>query len=57
MAAARTFRVLPGFNLTLGYTLGYMSLLILIPFIVLGLQALQRRRRPGFQQPGGIAGV
>lgn len=33
------------------------SLLILIPFIVLGLQALQRRRRPGFQQPGGIAGV
>jgi hypothetical protein len=23
MAAARTFRVLPGFNLTLGYTLGY----------------------------------
>jgi hypothetical protein len=27
MAAARTFRVLPGFNLTLGYTLGYMSLI------------------------------
>jgi sulfate/thiosulfate transport system permease protein len=31
MAATRTFRVLPGFNLTLGYTLGYLSLLILIP--------------------------
>ena len=29
--ATRTFRVLPGFNLTLGYTLGYLSLIVLIP--------------------------
>lgn len=31
MEAARTFRVLPGFHLTLGYTLAYLSLLVLIP--------------------------
>ncbi|MDT3670348.1 MAG: sulfate ABC transporter permease subunit CysT [Aromatoleum sp.] len=31
MAAARTLRVLPGFHLTLGYTLAYLSLLVLIP--------------------------
>jgi len=31
MATGKTFRVLPGFNLTLGYTLGYLSLLVLIP--------------------------
>lgn len=29
--ATRTFRVLPGFNLTLGYTLVYLSLIVLIP--------------------------
>ena len=31
MSSARTFRVLPGFNLTLGYTLAYLSLIILVP--------------------------
>jgi sulfate/thiosulfate transport system permease protein len=30
-AATRSFRVLPGFNLTLGYTLVYLSLIVLIP--------------------------
>ena len=41
MAAARTFRVLPGFNLTLGYTLGYMSLLILIPLAAVFLKTTE----------------
>ena len=31
MAATRTFRVLPGFRLTLGYTLAYLSLIVLLP--------------------------
>ncbi|MDY0011893.1 MAG: sulfate ABC transporter permease subunit CysT [Rhodocyclaceae bacterium] len=31
MAATRSVRVLPGFNLTLGYTLGYLSLIVLLP--------------------------
>lgn len=31
MSAARTHRVLPGFGLTLGFTLGYLSLIVLIP--------------------------
>lgn len=31
MAATRPFRVLPGFNLTLGYTLVYLSLIVLVP--------------------------
>ena len=31
MAATRTFRVLPGFHLTLGYTLAYLSLIVLLP--------------------------
>ncbi|MBL8447159.1 MAG: sulfate ABC transporter permease subunit CysT, partial [Zoogloeaceae bacterium] len=31
MAATRSFRVLPGFNLTLGYTLVYLSLIVLVP--------------------------
>ena len=41
MSAARTFRVLPGFNLTLGYTLGYMSLLILIPLAAVFLKTTE----------------
>ncbi|MCK9262003.1 MAG: sulfate ABC transporter permease subunit CysT [Azoarcus sp.] len=31
MAATKTFRVLPGFNITLGFTLAYLSLIVLIP--------------------------
>jgi sulfate transport system permease protein len=41
MAAARTFRVLPGFNLTLGYTLGYLSLIVLIPLAAVFLKTAQ----------------
>lgn len=33
MASSKTVRVLPGFNLTLGYTLLYLSLIVLIPLI------------------------
>ena len=39
MAAAKTFRVLPGFNLTLGYTLAYLSLLVLVPLAAVFLKA------------------
>lgn len=38
MAAARTFRVLPGFKLTLGYTLAYLSLIVLIPLAAVFLK-------------------
>jgi sulfate transport system permease protein len=38
MSAARTFRVLPGFNLTLGYTLAYLSLIILVPLAAVFLK-------------------
>ena len=31
MAAARSKRVLPGFGLSLGFTLAYLSLIVLIP--------------------------
>jgi len=31
MASAASSRVLPGFGLTLGYTLGYLSLIVLVP--------------------------
>jgi len=41
MTATRTFRVLPGFNLTLGYTLGYLSLLILIPLSAVFLKTFE----------------
>jgi sulfate transport system permease protein len=37
MAAAR-MRVLPGFGLTMGYTLLYLSLIVLIPLAALGLK-------------------
>ncbi|MFN7848720.1 MAG: sulfate ABC transporter permease subunit CysT [Burkholderiales bacterium] len=37
MAAARA-RVLPGFGLTMGYTLLYLSLIVLIPLAALGLK-------------------
>lgn len=41
MAATRTFRVLPGFNLTLGYTLGYLSLIVLIPLAAVFLKTAE----------------
>ena len=31
MAVASSRRVLPGFNLTLGFTIAYLSLIVLIP--------------------------
>ncbi len=31
MAAVRAHRVLPGFGLSLGFTLAYMSLVVLVP--------------------------
>src|SRR5690606_11756555 len=39
--AAPTFRVLPGFNLTLGYTLGYLSLIVLIPLAAVFLKTAE----------------
>ena len=39
--AAPTFRVLPGFRLTLGYTLAYLSLLVLIPLAAVFLKTAQ----------------
>ena len=41
MSTAKSFRVLPGFNLTLGYTLGYLSLLILIPLAAVFLKTAE----------------
>ncbi|MBK7675378.1 MAG: sulfate ABC transporter permease subunit CysT [Candidatus Accumulibacter sp.] len=41
MSTAKTFRVLPGFKLTLGYALSYMSLLILIPISAVFLKTLE----------------
>ena len=41
MSAAKTFRVLPGFNLTLGYTLGYLSLIVLIPLAAVFLKTAE----------------
>jgi sulfate transport system permease protein len=41
MATAQTFRVLPGFRLTLGYTLAYLSLLVLIPLAAVFLKTAQ----------------
>lgn len=35
----KTPRVIPGFELTLGFSLAYLSLLVLIPFAALGLRA------------------
>ena len=39
--AAPTFRVLPGFRLTLGYTLAYLSLLVLIPLAAVFLKTAE----------------
>jgi len=39
MSTAKKFRVLPGFNLTLGYTLVYLSLLVLIPLSAVFIKA------------------
>jgi sulfate transport system permease protein len=41
MSTAKTFRVLPGFKLTLGYALSYMSLLILIPLAAVFLKTFE----------------
>ncbi len=38
--ASRTFRVLPGFGLTLGYTLSYLGVLVLLPLAALLLRLL-----------------
>jgi sulfate transport system permease protein len=39
--AARSFRVLPGFGLTLGYTLSYLGLIVLLPLAMLLLRLLE----------------
>lgn len=39
MAAVKKFNVLPGFNLALGYTLVYLSLVVLIPLAVVFVKA------------------
>lgn len=41
MTPAKTFRVLPGFKLTLGYTLVYLSLLILIPLAAVFIKSAE----------------
>ena len=41
MSAAKTFRVLPGFGPTLGYTLAYLSLLVLIPLAAVFLKTAE----------------
>ena len=39
MASSTSFRVLPGFGLSLGYTIGYLSLIVLIPLAAVFLKA------------------
>ncbi len=39
MAGHRSFSVLPGFNLTMGYTLVYLSLIVLIPIAAVFIKA------------------
>ena len=39
MASSTSFRVLPGFGLSLGYTLGYLSLIVLIPLAAVFFKA------------------
>ena len=39
MSAARSVRVLPGFGLSLGYTVAYLSLIVLIPLAAVFLKA------------------
>lgn len=39
MSAPRSFSVLPGFNLTMGYTLVYLSLIVLIPMAAVFIKA------------------
>ncbi|NMF97242.1 sulfate ABC transporter permease subunit CysT [Aromatoleum toluolicum] len=39
MSASRTFRVLPGFHLTLGCTLAYLSLIVLLPLAAVFLKS------------------
>ena len=41
MTMAKPFRVLPGFKLTLGYTLTYLSLLILIPLAAVFIKSAE----------------
>ena len=42
-SAPPRFRVLPGFRLTLGYTLAYLSLLVLIPLAAVLLKTAELR--------------
>lgn len=39
MAGGRTFRVLPGFGLSLGYTVTWLSLIVLIPMVAVFIKA------------------
>ena len=39
MSSSQTFRVLPGFNLTLGYTLAWLGLIVLLPLAAVLLKA------------------
>lgn len=39
MSAPTKRRILPGFRLTLGYTIGYLTVVVLIPFAALGAKA------------------
>jgi sulfate transport system permease protein len=39
MSLSKTFRVLPGFNLTLGYTLAWLGLIVLLPLAAVLLKA------------------
>jgi len=39
MTASRSFRVLPGFGLSLGYTLAWLSLIVLIPLVAVFVKA------------------
>jgi len=51
MAATRTFRVLPGFNLTLGYTLAYLSLMgLFLSFAVKFVAALPKTQTGKIQR-------
>jgi sulfate transport system permease protein len=43
---ARERRSLPGFGLTLGLTMLYVSLLVLIPIVVVFIEPLDQTRHP-----------
>jgi ABC-type sulfate transport system permease component len=52
----RRRRVLPGFGLTLGFTLSYLSLIVLIPLLVLFVQAPSSRTRARLRHSGSASG-